>query len=131
MKAIKRNRPPIRPAGLDRVTQDGRMRWEADDFRFPPYQYDDRFVFWVGDRWRLANASERELLHGLGYNHTEICWSASDIKRNIRGYEDARKSLVGDGFNCFSFVVVAALMCADRLSGAAWDWLRGSVLHCM
>ena len=36
MKCIKRVRPPPKPAGLDRVSNDGRLRWIADDFRFPP-----------------------------------------------------------------------------------------------
>eukprot|EP00435_Cladocopium_sp_Y103_P015342 s342_g3.t1 len=113
MKSIPRKAPPVRPAGLDRVDNDGKLRWQADQFRFPPYQYSNRFIFWVNGRWRLASSSERELLHGLGYGHTEIAWSASDIKRDPRGFEDVRKSLVGDGFNCFSFCFVAAMLCAD------------------
>ena len=67
MKAIKRQRPPPRPAGYDRVSAEGRLRWEADSFRFPPYQYGEKFLIWVGSKWRLINASERELLHGLGF----------------------------------------------------------------
>ena len=27
------------------------------------------------NKWRLASASERELLHGLGYDHTSLCCS--------------------------------------------------------
>ena len=109
MKSIKRKVPPPRPAGIDRVGIDARQRWEADDFRYPPYQYDDRFVIWVENRWRLLSIEERELLHGLGYGHTKLCWNAGDIKQDPIGYDDARKSLVGDGFNCFSFCYFAAL----------------------
>ena len=36
MKCIKRVRPPPKPAGLDWISNDGRLRWIADDFRFPP-----------------------------------------------------------------------------------------------
>ena len=111
MKAIRRSSPPIKPAGIDRVDWDGKQRWAADEFRFPPYQYSSRFVFWKGDRWRLASASERELLHGLGYEHTALCWAATDVKQNPRGFEDKRKSLVGDGCNCFTFAFVAAMLC--------------------
>lgn len=111
MKCIKRVRPPPKPAGLDRISNDGRLRWIADDFRFPPYQYDDRFVFWVNGRWRLASASERELLHGLGYEHTALAWNAGAIKQDPQGFEDIRKTLVGDSFSCFSFVYVAAQLC--------------------
>ena len=123
MKSIRRQQPPWRPAGIDRVGDDAKMRWEADEFRYPPYQYADRFIFWVGSKWRLASASERELLHGLGYEHTSLCWSASDIKRDPVGYEDCRKSLVGDSFNCFSFVYVAALACHKWIPEVTYDQL--------
>eukprot|EP00438_Fugacium_kawagutii_P007786 Skav218545 [mRNA] locus=scaffold3191:195997:201855:+ [translate_table: standard] len=111
MKAIKRLRPPPRPAGYDRVDHDSHLRWEADEFRFPPYQYDWRFIVWTQNRWRLVDASERELLHGLGYEHTALCWPAGRIKDDPQGFEDARKSLVGDSFNYHSFVYFAAMAC--------------------
>ena len=110
MRAIRRTRPPPKPAGLERASQDAIWRWEADEFRFPPYQYADQFVIWVENRWRLVDASERELLHGLGFGHTSLCWNAGKIKGDPRGFEDVRKSLIGDGFNCFSFAYVAALV---------------------
>lgn len=109
MKSIPRPFPPVRPAGLDRVSYDGRMRWQADDFRFPPYQYGDSFVIWVGQRWRLLSVRERELLHGLGFGRTSLCWAAGDIKQKPVEYDDLQKSLVGDGFSCFSFVYFAAM----------------------
>eukprot|EP00438_Fugacium_kawagutii_P003316 Skav229330 [mRNA] locus=scaffold2917:69352:73753:- [translate_table: standard] len=115
MKAIPRVRPPPRPAGLNRVGQDAILRWQADDFRFPPYQYDDRFVIWVNNKWRLLSSSEREVLHGLGIDHTSLCWNAGRIKDDPVGYEDVRRSLVGDSFNCFSFVYFAAM--------ASYKWL--------
>ena len=110
MKAIKRSSPPPAPAGLEKSSWDTVMRWKADDHRYPPYQYADKFVVWVGERWRLIDASERELLHGLGFGHTQPCWNANQVKNNPQGYEDARKSLVGDSFNCLSFCFVAALL---------------------
>ena len=123
MKAIKRKAPPLQPAGLNRVGADAVLRWRADDFRYPPYQYDDRFLFWKANKWRLASASERELLHGLGFDHTAVCWNAGDIKRDPEGYEDARKSLVGDSFNCFSFAYVAALACKKWVPTITYDQL--------
>ena len=113
MKSIKRARPPPKPAGLHRVDHNGQMRWMADEYRFPPYQYHEKFVIWKGDRWRLINALERELLHGLGYEHTILCWNANDIKRSPQEFEDVRKSLVGDSFSCYSFSFVAAMLCKE------------------
>eukprot|EP00438_Fugacium_kawagutii_P002308 Skav226067 [mRNA] locus=scaffold211:609064:615202:- [translate_table: standard] len=111
MKAIRRVRPPPRPAGLNRADQDTVLRWEADNFRFPPYQYSEQFIVWVGNCWRLISAAEREVLHGLGEGHTKVCWNANLIKENPQGYEDIRKSLVGDSFSCYSFVYFAAMAC--------------------
>ena len=123
MKSICRSKPPPAPAGYSRCSSDTLMRWEADSYRFPPYQYSDRFIIWKGDRWRLINASERELLHGLGWGHTEVCWNAGDIKASPMKYEDARKSLIGDSFNCFSFAYFAALACQKWIPGVSFHML--------
>ena len=110
MKAIRRERPPPAPAGLEKSDSATVLRWQADDHKFPPYQYAGRFLVWVGERWRLVDASERELLHGLGYGHTLPCWNANKVKGSHEGFEDVRKSLIGDSFNCYSFCFVAALL---------------------
>ena len=125
MKSIRRQRPPPRPAGLQRVSNDGKLRWQANEYRFPPYQYDDRFVVWVNHKWRLISAVERELRHGLGYNHTCFCWNAGDIKRDPKGYEDMRKTLIGDSFNCYSFAFVAAMMVKNWVCVPSYDVLWG------
>ena len=52
-ESIKRARPPPAPVGIDRIDEDGRLRWIADDFRFPPYQYHFWFIIWVSGRCRL------------------------------------------------------------------------------
>jgi len=113
MKAIERKRPPPCPAGLARCDQDTQGRWASDDFKFPPYHYLERFVFWRNGKWRLADSIERELLLGYGYNHTELCYSASDIKGSKKRYENERLSLLGDSFSIYSFVIVAAAMCRN------------------
>ena len=129
MKSIVRSRPPPAPAGYSRCSWDTVCRWEADSFRFPPYQYDDRFIIWKGQRWRLLDASERELLHGLGWGHTELCWNAGDIKASSVRYEDARKTLIGDSFNCFSFAYFAAMACQRWIPGITFHmiWARGGL----
>ena len=115
MKSIKRLNPPPRPAGIDRTDEDCRARWISDSFRFPPYQYKEEYVFWSPSGWRLVEASEREILHGYGYNHTALCMSASDIKRDPQAYEDARCTLLGDSFSIFSFVIFPWSACSAEL----------------
>lgn len=115
MKAIKRRQPPPAPAGLSRTPPDAISRWTADAFRYPPYQYKSDYVLWSSKGWRLLEASERELLHGYGWGHTSLCFSASEIKRSFSEYEDQRCSLVGDSFSMYSFVLFAWSSC--------WSWL--------
>ena len=123
MKSLKRSRPPLRPAGLEKADHDTVLRWKADDMRFPPYQYSDRFVIWVNNKWRLINSSERELLHGMGYQHTLPCWNANQVKADPEGYEDAMKSLVGDSFSCYSFCVLAAMLVSKWQRVPSYDQL--------
>ena len=105
MKAIKRHRPPPSPAGISRCDGPTRERWRADEFRYPPYQYKSQYILYSNNRWRLLDASERELLHGYGWGHTAVCLSASDIKKDFQAYEDLRCSLIGDSFSIYSFVI--------------------------
>ena len=123
MKSIKRKAPPPRPAGLNRCDEATVMRWEANEFRYPPYQYADRFLFWKEGFWRLMSASEREILHGFGYDHTCLCFSASQIKQSYTAYEDERKSLIGDSFSLFSFVYFAAQLCRKWQSELTYEKL--------
>ena len=111
LKSIVRKRPPPQPAGLHRCDLDTQTRWASDSFRFPPYNYLERYLFWKDRRWRLVNSSEKELLLGYGYGHTELCYSASDIKKSKVAWEDERLSLLGDSFSIHSFVIVGAALC--------------------
>ena len=115
MKAIRRRQPPPMPAGINRCNSDDLKRWQADDFRFPPYQYQSRFLVWKQQKWRLLDADERELLSGFGWGHTKLCMPASEIKKDPQAYEDERKSLIGDSFNMISFVYFAAQACRKFL----------------
>lgn len=123
MKAIKRARPPPAPAGISRTPNDALERWASDDFRYPPYQYKSQYVLWSAKGWRLLEASERELLHGYGWGHTELALSASDIKKNFQEYEDSRCSLVGDSFSMHSFVLFSWGSCAHALPGMTYKHL--------
>ena len=135
MKAISRRQPPPKPAGIRRCSEATRARWKADSYRYPPYQYSPEFLFWQDSHWRLASASERELLLGYGFEHTSVCLSASQQKQQgDRAVEDIRCSLLGDSFSVFSFVICGAAMRRNFLPQmtygcwcSAWDSLQGSV----
>ena len=111
LKAIPRARPPPKPAGLSRCQDDALERWREDSFRYPPYQYDGKFIITSPGKWRLLSAEEKELLLGYGFGHTSVAWPASKIKQQPQQYDDARHCYLGDSFSVFSFMVVAACIC--------------------
>ena len=111
MKSIPRKAPPPKPAGLLRCDDETRARWQADDFRFPPCQYSDSFLVWKAQKWRLISASERELLLGYGFDHTILCMATSEAKQGAQNFEDVRKTLLGDSFSIYSFVIPCAALC--------------------
>eukprot|EP00435_Cladocopium_sp_Y103_P062211 s313_g23.t2 len=114
MKSIKRSSPPPVPAGYRRATPDMIARWTEDCYRFPPYQYADKFLLHhPTDGCRLLDSSERELLLGFGAQHTSSCMSASNMKKSYERYEDVRRSLCGDSFAILSFAVMGAVMCSE------------------
>ena len=115
MRTVPKDRPPPHPAGLARATEEAKLRWRADDFRLPPYQYGENFIMTKPStgQWRRPNASEKELLMGYGWGHTELCLSASDIKKSKVHYEDTRQALIGDGFAIASFLIAAAGLCRE------------------
>ncbi len=110
MKSIPREHPPPKPAGLQKCDENCIARWKADKFRYPPYQYKEKYLIVTDSTWRLLSASEREILLGYGYGHTLPCMSASTIKQNKQRYEDARCSLLGDSFSIYSFIIFAYLL---------------------
>lgn len=113
MRAIVRARPPERPVGWSRCSDEELMRWRQDQFRFPPYQYRNCYmvVNQATGGLRYICASEREQLLGYGWGHTLPAFSASTAKGSKRAYEDERLSLLGDSFPVNSFWFFSAQAC--------------------
>lgn len=110
MRAIVRDRPPVRPVGFGRCAEHELLRWRQDRFRFPPYHYKDVYMLYQIDssRVRYMSSRERETLMGYGPGHTYPAFSASAAKGSPSGYEDERMSLVGDSFPANTFWLFAA-----------------------
>eukprot|EP00438_Fugacium_kawagutii_P009954 Skav231148 [mRNA] locus=scaffold4611:65775:69738:+ [translate_table: standard] len=126
MKAIRRSQPPPRPAGLERCCPDTVRRWESDEFKFPPYQYKPQYLIWCHkkEQYRLLSVQERELLMGLGLDHTSPAFSASRVKQSKLKYEDERLSLIGDSFSVWSFSIFAAASVEPWLGSVHVDKLH-------
>lgn len=124
MKCIVRNKPPYKPAGIHKCSQDALKRYEADQYRYPPYQYQWQYIFFTEHgTWRTIQAEEKELLMGFGWKHTCLCKSASEIKASYQQYDDLRHTLLGDSFNIFSFIIPCAALCSKFLPGLSYKHL--------
>ena len=123
LKSIPRSSPPPKPAGLNKTDHATRKRWSDDSYRYPPYQYDWKFLLTTNKTWRLLNATEKELLLGYGLGHTALCWSASKSKQNQVGFSDCRHKLLGDSFSCYSFVIMAVACCRGFLPQLTYEHL--------
>ena len=113
MKAIARSKPPEKPAGLNRCSEQAIARWQSDRFKFPPYQYEQKCLLRnsQGDL-RYPNSGEREKLMGFGADHTLFALSAGKAKADMEAYEDKRLSLVGDSFSMLSFGWIISQLCS-------------------
>lgn len=123
VKSIPRSRPPPKPAGLAKCSADCISRWEADNYRFPPYQYDWKYLIMSETKWRLINADERELLLGYGHHHTRLAMSASEVKSSATAFEDKRLSMLGDSFSIYSFVIFAVACSKNFLPAMSYKHL--------
>ena len=92
------SKPPYKPAGFHSCTAEELDRWERDSFRYPPYQYAQKFclVNKKGDL-RLACSEEREVIMGYPRNYTYQCVPKS--QQGTQWHEDLRCSLVGNSWN--------------------------------
>ena len=101
-----RSHPGRRPAGLERLTAEERQTWEADDFRFPPYQYQKILsIVESNGQHRLPSSREREVIMGFPKDYTVQC-----MPKQFHGkpaHEDERKTLIG---NTWNVTVVAWLL---------------------
>jgi hypothetical protein len=91
--------PGFHPAGLNRCSEKELSRWEADKFRFPPYQYCDRNMVWDGRCGaRQLEIGEKEVLMGYRRGHTAAALSRSELK-NKELERDVRHALIGNTFS--------------------------------
>jgi hypothetical protein len=98
-------RPGWRPAGIDRVDDEALARWRADGHRFPPYQYQEKYMVVEKGKLRPLLANEREVLLGLPRGHT-LDPLPSALRRDKQACEDIRCELLGNAFSCPAVALV-------------------------
>eukprot|EP00435_Cladocopium_sp_Y103_P047812 s309_g14.t1 len=101
-----RDKAGYKPAGISQCTAEERERWAQDQFRFPPYQYQNKYCL-VNKRGvkRLPSICEREVMMGMPKDYTLNCLPKGD--QGSQTHLDTRLSLVGNSWNV---TVVAWLM---------------------
>ena len=91
---------------MERLTAEERQTWAADDFRFPPYQYQKILsIVESNGQHRLPSSREREVIMGFPKDYTVQC-----MPKQFHGkpsHEDERKTLIG---NTWNVTVVAWLL---------------------
>ena len=86
------------PSGIPSPPADARKRWEADQWRYPPYQYRTEYCLRrisPPHELRLLCAEEREVLMFLGKGVTKYAINPTKAQENPVELEDVRCSLVG------------------------------------
>jgi len=102
VRAIPRKRPPPKPAGIYRCDEEVLDRYEADSFRYPPYQYKDEHL--MHDKTLGVSMApspgmkEKLLMYPPGI--TRNLWTMTQKKKDPTGFRDAQNSALGDGFPC-------------------------------
>ena len=107
-RSIPRYRPPLQPAGLNKLNGVEVARWKADFFRFPPYSYQTCFAF-KNDLGNIVSAPAflREFVHFVPRDftapiHGKVEGRAVDPQTKF----DFQACCIGNGFH----VGVAALL---------------------
>jgi len=100
VKSMKRRKPPIKPAGIDLCDQAALERWTADEYRYPPYQYLEKYLILNKDgKLVTPDSAERERLSMYPVGITREVFTAKERQHKIN-FEDARLSAIGEGFHC-------------------------------
>ena len=82
VRAIRRTKPPYKPAGLNGCDHWTLARWEAHQFRYAPYKY--KLHYMLRDprgALRTMPSVSREVLLGFRRDHTFVCYSANQRKQ--------------------------------------------------
>ena len=100
-RSIPRARPPPDPAGLSETGPAGVARWEADQFRYPPYTYKDEYMVLTPEcTLRPLVAEEREILMGYQPGHSaKLLKKAPTREAERRAAEDLQCSALGNSFH--------------------------------
>ena len=103
---MKRKKPPKEPAGIEQCNEADIERWTMDEFRYPPYQYQEEHLLYNSHGFQVTPTStERDklLMYPPGITAEVL---ASSMRKDPVKYEDDRLCALGGGFHCGSVAVL-------------------------
>ena len=93
-----RSTPGYKPVGIQHCTATVISRWEGDNYRFPPYQYQEKFCLRNNQgALRLPNVQEREVIMGFPKVYTPNCVPKGE--QGSQAHLDTRLTLIGNSWN--------------------------------
>lgn len=101
--------------GLTTCTERDMSLWQADRYKFPPYQY--RYEHGLCHRkkgWQVPGVNVRESILGLPSDYTMKCWSKQAVKSDPMGHEDARLTQLGNGWGVQMAAFLMKNLCQPR-----------------
>ena len=99
-RPIVRRQPPKDPAGIRGATEATLHRWRSDSFRFPPYTYAEKFLFFTDENTLVkVPADAREVLMGFQKGHTKKLDRELYKKTGFVQAEDERQAAIGNSFH--------------------------------
>lgn len=93
-----RSQPGYKPAGLQQCTAADLERWREDQYRFPPYQYQEKYLLQsTKGNLRVPNVQEREVIMGFPKDYTIHCLPKKE--QGSVHHSDVRMTLIGNSWN--------------------------------
>lgn len=84
MRPIKRQTPPEAPAGLSEASEGALRRWRGDNFRLPPYQFEETNL--VKDANGVRRLKAVEQIRMLGYNSNHFAGFKPKLSEDEAGH---------------------------------------------
>ncbi|CAE8717690.1 unnamed protein product, partial [Polarella glacialis] len=84
MRPIKRQTPPEAPAGLSEASEGALRRWRGDNFRLPPYQFEETNL--VKDANGVRRSKAVEQIRMLGYNSNHFAGFKPKLSEDEAGH---------------------------------------------
>ncbi|CAE8685015.1 unnamed protein product, partial [Polarella glacialis] len=119
MRPIKRQTPPEAPAGLSEASEGALRRWRGDNFRLPPYQFEETNL--VKDANGVRRSKAVEQIRMLGYNSNHFAGFKPKLSEDEAGHFAGNSFPVITVARCLAGLIVNELaMDGQDITACLW-----------